>query len=247
MGDLETTRDTILDGKVTLHQPKEGYRVAVDPILLAATVPPEASGMLVDLGAGSGAVSLSVAYRCPGLRVVGVEIDPATAGLAARNTDENGMSDRVRILVADIRETVGHLGLGSADLVIANPPYLPAARSDPSPNPGRKRSDVESTATLTDWINAAAAVLRPKGRMTLVHRADRLEEIVSALADRFGEVTVHPLWPKAGRDAKRVLVSARLGVRSPSRMTAGTVLHEPDGTYSTVMKGILGGDHLPLF
>ena len=242
----ETTLDTILDGQVVLRQPREGYRVAIDPILLAATLPPDTSGCVVDLGAGSGAVSLSVAHRCAAARVIGLEIDPETAALAEANVRENDAGERVRIEAIDVREAPARLGSGIADLVLSNPPYLPAGRADISPDPGRARSDVEAAGELREWIAAAADLLRPKGRLTLVHRADRMDEIMAALSGPFGEVTLHPLWPKAGREAKRILVSARLGVRSPARLTAGTVLHDADGGYTETVRAILAGGHLPI-
>jgi len=84
-----------------------------------------------------------------------------------------------------------------------------------------------------------AAALKPKGRLTLIHRADRLDELLAELRRHAGEIVVFPLWPKQGQPARRVLVSARTGVATPLRMAAGLVLHEASGAYADAARDVL--------
>ena len=132
------------------------------------------------------------------------------------------------------RELVGF------DHVISNPPYLESGRSDPSPDPGRRRSHVEGEG-LSTWILAALAAAAPRGRVSFIQRSDRLGDLMSLLTGRAGGIVVAPLWPKAGRDAKRVVVQARVGSRAPLRVHPGLVLHEADGSYTRAADDLLRG------
>ena len=99
---------------------------------------------------------------------------------------------------------------------------------------------ISGEGELAAWIGACLARLRPQGRLTLIHRADVLAELLAALAGRAGDVVVFPLWPTAEAPAaKRVIVAARKGGRGPSRLARGLVLHGPDGHYTEAAEAIL--------
>lgn len=240
----EVTEDRLLDGRVTLFQPATGYRAAIDPVLLAATVPARAGERAVDLGCGAGAVFACLAARVAGIEVIGLERDPAMAGLAERTRAANGIAGRIERV--DIADLPGGWEAGRIDHVAANPPYLTAERADPSPVPGRAAAGVEAGADLGDWTGVARRCLRHRGTLTLVHRADRLADILAALERGFGSVVVFPLYAKAGRDAGRVLVRAVRGGRAPLRLAAGMVLHGEDGGYTAQAEAVLRGAALEL-
>jgi tRNA1(Val) A37 N6-methylase TrmN6 len=222
------TEDRLLDGRVRLRQPRDGYRAAIDPVLLAAAAPAAAGQRLLDIGCGVGAAALCVAARVPEAELIGLELQPALAALAQENAALNGAA--FRVVVGDVRRPP--FAPASFDHVIANPPFLERGTFTPSANASALRANAESEATLGDWIGIAAAVLRPKGSLTLIHRADRVDDVLSALHRRFGSVVLIPLWPAARRDAKRILVQARKGGRAPARLTAGLVLHREDGQFT---------------
>ncbi len=231
--------DNLLGGRVVLRQPTDGYRVAIDPVLLAASVPAAATGCLLDAGTGVGAAALCFAHRVPGARATGLELQPDLAGLARANVALNDMDDRVSIVDGDILDPPRGLEPGTWDHVIANPPYLPPDRADPPPEASKAAANVEGAARLADWVGFALRMARPKGGITFVHRADRLDDLLSLLHGRVGGIAVFPLWPKAGREAKRVIVRARPGVKTPMRIAAGLVLHEDDGSYTADALAVL--------
>jgi len=231
--------DSLLGGQVGLYQPQGGYRVAVDPVLLAASVPAASTDRLLDIGTGAGAAALCFAHRAPGSRVTGLELQPEMAALARRNVELNDMKGRVAILEGDLLRPPSELDGGRFDHVIANPPYLPPDRADPPPDASKAVANVEGEAGLADWVDFAIGMTRSKGGITFIHRADRLDELLALLRDRAGGIVVFPLWPKRGREAKRVIVRARPGVNTPLRLSAGLVLHEEDGGYSTPALSIL--------
>ena len=239
--DPEITRDRLLGGRLELAQPRRGYRVAVDAVLLAAAVAPRPGERVLELGTGVGASALCLALRVPGIDVTGLELQPHLAALAADNIAANRLQDRVRVVTGDLRCPPSDLAPASFDRVMANPPYLRAGAHTPSPDRSRATANGEEAegADLEAWIAAAARLLRPMGTFTLIHRADRLDEAIALLHKEFGGLVVYPLWPRAGVAAKRVLLTARLGAASPARLAAGLVLHGEGGGFTAAAEAVL--------
>ena len=132
------------------------------------------------------------------------------------------------------------------DGAIANPPYLSADQSTP-PDGSKAAANVEGAAGLADWVRFADRVLKRKGWLRLIHRADRLDEICATLHPAFAEIRILPLWPKSGMPAKRVIIGARKGVRSPAALLPGLVLHGDDGRFTAQAEAVLrDGAALPL-
>jgi tRNA1(Val) A37 N6-methylase TrmN6 len=237
---LELTEDHLLGGRVRLRQPARGYRVAIDPVLLAAAVPATAGETVLDAGAGSGAASLCLATRLPACRIVGLEIQPDLQRLASDNAMRNGLGRRVEMVLGDLERPPPGLAALSFDHVMTNPPHLAAAAACASPVEARARANVERELDLAGWLAACLGLLRPGGLLTLIHRADRLADLLAALRGRLGELVVFPLWPRLGdRPAKRILVQGRKGSRSPLILAPGLVLHREGGSFSAAADAIL--------
>lgn len=239
--DRVTQEDRLLDGRVRLIQSVAGYRVAIDPVLLAAACPARPGDRVVELGCGTGAALACLAARIDGLTLAGVEIDAPTADLARRTLAANGLTGDIR--VADVHDGAGHnaavvadLGRDSADQVIANPPYWPDGQGTPPANADRRRS--HAGGDLAAWIAAARAVLKPKGWLTLILPAARWGEAAAAMSG-FGALTMVPIWPKPDQPAKRVILRARKGVASPSTIVGGLTLHRADGGFTSAATAIL--------
>jgi tRNA1(Val) A37 N6-methylase TrmN6 len=122
---------------------------------------------------------------------------------------------------------------------MANPPFLEEGTATPSPDRARATASLEGEADLVAWVRFALAMVRPKGAITFIHRADRLDRLLAQLSGRAGEIVVFPLWPGPGKPARRILVQARKDVATPTRLAPGLVLHEPDGRYTRAADAIL--------
>jgi tRNA1(Val) A37 N6-methylase TrmN6 len=231
--------DHLLGGRVRLSRPDGSYRVAIDPVLLAAFTEARAGERVLDVGAGTGAASLCLAARVPDVRVVGLEQRADAAAFAYRNIALNGLEDRVSLLKGDLLDPPPALFPGGFDRVMMNPPYLKAGAHTVPPDDWKAAANMEGAARLADWLHFAALMLKPRGHLTLVHRADRLDEILAALHGRFGGLVLFPVWPKAGEAARRILLSARLGARAPARLAAGLTMHEADGRYTAAAERVL--------
>jgi tRNA1(Val) A37 N6-methylase TrmN6 len=223
-----------MGGRVKLLQPRRGYRIAVDAVLLAAAADVKPGENVLDLGAGVGAVGLCLAARVRGCTITGIELQPALAALAGRNAALNAAADRVRTVVHDLARPLPH-GMAPFDHVVTNPPYLPAAVADPSPDRSKALATVESSADLARWLTVATDALKPAGTLLVIHRSDRLEEIVGDLVRLgWGNVAVKRLPPAA-----RVLVRARRADGLRRHDAPPLVLHRPDGGYTDEAEAIL--------
>ncbi len=235
MDDGEISEDGLLGGRVRLLQPAAGYRAAVDPVLLAAAVRAPRGGRALDLGCGTGAAALCLAARRPDLTVRGVERQAEYADLARRSAALSGLAERVTVADGDIRDFGGD---GGFDAVIANPPYFNGGSR--APDAGRAAAHhLDAAEDVADWIAAAARCLRPGGEFVLIYPAERLGEVLTGLSARFGAAQAIPLWPKAERPAKRVLVRALLGRKTPFVLLPGVVLHAADGGYTGAAQRLL--------
>jgi tRNA1(Val) A37 N6-methylase TrmN6 len=220
-------------------QPATGHhRAGLEAVLIAAAVPADFSGVAVDLGAGVGVAGMCIAARCPMARVVLAERDPeAIAGARASLVlpGNRPFADRVSIAEVDIgaREAVrARAGLvrSSADIVVMNPPFHEAASVRVPKGKARADAHVLGSGGLEPWLRAAASVLKPHGRLVAIFRADGLARLLAALGDRFGDVAILPVQPRAAADAHRVLVAAVKGSRGPLRLLPPLILHPETGS-----------------
>ena len=227
-----------------LHQPKRGHRFGHDAILLAAACPARRGDHALDLGAGVGAAGLALAKRVAGISVTLVEIDPQLSALAQANADRNGFSASIRTVALDVtgsRRAFAKAGLvpGSAMHVLMNPPFHDEISHQASPDPERAVAHVGSSTTLAAWVTTAAWMLRPRGTLTLIWRADGLLDVLSALAKAFGGTAVLPVHGKPGRSAIRILLRAVKGSRAPLELVPGLVLNDASGRPTPEAQAVL--------
>ena len=236
----DLTDDAFLGGKLQLWQPKNGYRAATDPVLLAAAVAARPGQSVLDLGCGAGTASLCLGARVPGLSLTGLELQADYADLARQNAARN--AKEFDVLVGDLRQ-IPNVLKRDFDHVIANPPYYSNAGT-PSPNAGRDAA-LRVKTPIADWVNCAARRLAPSGWLTMIMATDCLPEAVIACTGKLGSLAVLPLAARAGQPNLRIILQARKGGRRAFRLLAPFVLHGGDGhdtdrdSYTPVAKGIL--------
>ena len=238
MNDENLTCDAFLGGLVQLWQPKQGYRAGVDPVLLAASIPAVSGQNVLELGCGVGAAILCLGARVPGLTLTGVEREPTYAALAARN----GGAD-LEVITADISALPLTLRQRQFDHVLANPPYWRRGASVAASDPAREAALGEQTP-LKVWITTAAKRLVPKGQMHVIHRAERLPDLLAALPADMGSIEVLPIAAREGRAAERVILRARKSGRADFRLHAPLILHRGDhhrdgDQYTTAVRNAL--------
>ena len=249
MPDNDHTTDALLGGLVRLKQPRKGQRASADAVMLAAAVGAKSGAQVLELGCGSGVAMLCLAARLKNVTVTGLELQPDLAALCARNIAANGFEDRLSVYEGDMRaRRIAGLAPNSFDQVFANPPYFDAARHRVSPHAGRAAARAEAEdADVGHWIAAMLRYARPNAGLTLIHKAERLGDILAAMEKgKAGAIRVIPLWSRPGQPAKRVIVRAVKGSKAPLVLTPGLVLHTADGGYLSEIDAVLrSGAALP--
>lgn len=243
----EYTNDYLLNLKVKIFQPVNGYRASTDAVLLSSLVDklgPQDS--VLDVGSGTGAVSLCLAHRFQqqAPQINGIEIQPELAQLSNFSSQENGFSSFLKYVNADINSAGLPFSNGSFSHVITNPPY--AFADMPSPNPSKAKAHNLRPTDLTGWIRFCLKMLKPFGHFFMVNRAEALTETLSALNGRAGKMLVIPIYSKKGQNAKRILICAQKDSKAPLAISPGIIVHEADGTYSPEAHKILR-DGLSIF
>ncbi len=238
------TDDTFLGGRVVVRQPTTGYRAAIDPVLLAAGVQAKAGQRVLDAGCGSGAAMFCLAARISGLKLTGLELQPELAAFAREGVALNSLSqENVRIVEGDI-SAVPEDFKNVFDVVVTNPPFGEIGNAPP--NESLCVAHMEGEVDLQSWISACLACLKQKGRFIVIHRGDRLTDVIRALYGRAGDVHIYPIFSKAGAPARRVIVNAGKGRRSPDTVLPGMVVHRHDGRFTEEAERVLR-DANPLF
>ncbi len=234
---IEVTDDTLLGGRVKLRQPKHGYRAAIDPVLLAAATRVQPGQRVLDVGCGTGAAMFCLAARLPNVDVSGLERQPELAALAQDGIQLNGLAARARVVTGDLMALPDLICGFLFDIVITNPPF--AADGTVSPNQSVAAAHHESDVDLTQWIKACLGLMKPKGRLVMIHRADRLSEICAALSPTCGDIHIRSVFPKQGQPAKRVIVNAGKDRKTGDTILPGLILHEAEGGFTTQADAIL--------
>lgn len=236
----ESVQTTLLNGRVLLEQPEEGFRAGMDTVFAAAFAPVKAGQRVLDAGCGVGSIGLCLLARVPDLSVTGIELQSHYADIALRNAAHNGVQDRLAIRCGDIRDFAPDKD-DRYDHVVCNPPYMPYGSHQRAQNPAKASAmgQGEGEAALEDWLDRAFRALKSGGTLTLVQRAEFLATLLQMLGGRFGAFEVLPLHAKQGQTAKRILLRAVKDRKSPLTLYPGLVLHHDDGTYTDAAESVL--------
>ncbi|MDR1741333.1 MAG: methyltransferase domain-containing protein [Synergistaceae bacterium] len=228
------TCDDLLGGRLRLRQPDDGPRVNMDTVLLASWVRRVRGGCYVELGSAAGAVSLMLAMRLP-VRLLGLEIREELVALARLNAEENGLSDRVSFVCADVRNVRECFAAGVFDGLAVNPPYGKVGRWRASASGARTIARRDDLCSLSDVTAAASWLLRDGGRFFAVYRADGAAEFLSGMrAARVEPKRMRFVHPRPGAGAILLLAEGRKGggegveVEPPMFVRDAAGNHTPD-------------------
>jgi tRNA1(Val) A37 N6-methylase TrmN6 len=236
----DETRDAILDGSITLIQPKHGYRFSVEAILLGRFARASARDRVLELGAGCGVVAIMMGALYRPREVVALEIQPALAEMVARNAAANSL-ESVHAVCADLRQRkIAGVEPASFDLVVANPPYRAMAAGRENPDHGRRIARGESTATLADFVAAARRYARRGGRVAFVFAARRSAELISAMRmNKLEPKRIRFVHPQIAMPASVMLIETRAGGGIEVAIEPPLILYERPGIYTAEASALL--------
>ena len=243
---LAATRsdDGFLGNRLQILQPLKGYRAGIDAVLLAASITARKGERVLEAGSGVGVASLCLASRVGALDVFGLEMQEDLVHLARENARRNALQGRVSFIEGDIGSPVRDLVVSglepqSFDHVFANPPYYDPASASASPDASKAQSHLTLGSDLEDWVRFLCTMVKPKGTVSLVHRADALGALLVALQGRIGGIEVFPLWPAAGKPASRIILRGVKESNAPLTLRSGLVLHALNGHFSERAEAVL--------
>ncbi len=239
---MKHTKDYLLGEKVIINQPVSGYRAAIDAVLANSCINPaniKPNSKILDMGSGTGAISLCLAHRLKDKSpiITGIELQKDLCKLSNKSAKNNAFDSFLSYINLDIKNIKQELEPNSFDFVITNPPYT--AGGMPSPNNSKATAHIEGEINLSKWIETALKMLKPKGKFIIVHRADRLDDIIASLYHKTGDINIIPLISKLGQDAKRVLIIANKGSKAPLTLKKPVIIHQDNGDYTKEIENIL--------
>lgn len=226
--------DYLFDTDLKIVQSNDLFPFSLDSVLLARFVRvPVRGGTVADLCTGGGVVPFLLTRRTKA-RIVGVDIQPEVCRLARRSASLNGLQDRIDLICDDAKELPARLGTESCDAVTCNPPYF---NRDSAPDVKLNRhlaiARHEILITLDEVIETASRLLKQNGKFALVHRPDRLVEIVAQMRGANMEPKrLRFVHPKKGREANIVLIEGTKGGRPGLTVLPPVMVYGEDGRYT---------------
>ncbi len=234
------SHDYLLDKRVKIFQPINGYRASTDAVILSSMISKIKKGEnILDVGSGTGAISLCLASRFAEQKpsITGLEVQPDLADLSNQSALANGFETFLKYINCNIKNKPQEIKNCSFNHVITNPPY---SESDmPSPNKSKALAHNHDNFSLREWIEFCIKMIAPLGHFYMINRAEALDEILASIHGKLGHIEVIPLFSKMGQNAKRVVVRAQKDNHTPTKIYSGLVIHENNGEYTQASHKIL--------
>lgn len=221
--------DDLLINDLRIIQDASAFCFSLDAVLLAHFATVRRGDRVVDLGTGTGVIPLLLTTREEQREIIGIEVQPEVADRANRSVTLNRLSDRIKVITGDLCVINQVIPGYRAELVTANPPYLPIGTGEPSPRGEMAIARHEVRCSLLDVVKAAAYLLGTAGRFAMVHRPNRLVEILSAMTNlRLEPKRLRLVHPRAGKEPNMVLVEGIKDARPGLQVLPPLFVYEND-------------------
>ncbi|MDM5335943.1 tRNA1(Val) (adenine(37)-N6)-methyltransferase [Fictibacillus enclensis] len=235
--------DYLVDESLKIIQSPSVFSFSLDAVLLSrfAYIPIQ-KGRIIDLCSGNGAVALLLTQRSKA-QITGVEIQERLSDMAKRSIVLNGLEDQVSMVTDNIVNLPEKLGHGRFDAVVCNPPYFPSAnRKDHNENEHLAVARHEIYCTLEDVVSVSSKLVKQGGKVTFVHRPQRLMDILSTMrAYRLEPKRLQFIHPKKGSEANMLLIEGMKDGRPDLHIHSPLTVYEEDGQYTEELKTVFYG------
>lgn len=216
----------------SLIQNTELFCFGMDAVLLAAFTQVSAGERVLDLGTGNGVIPILLKARMPDAVYTGLEIQEQSVDLARRSVAYNRI-DSVTIVQGDIKEASAIFGRASFDVITVNPPYMGEKQGLLNPKSHKAIARHELLCTLEDVVREGAGVLRPGGRFYMVHRPERLSEIIRTMQQfRVEPKRLRFVHPYSDKEANMVLIEGIRGAKPMVKVERPVMIYQSPGVYT---------------
>ena len=224
-----------------LIQNPELFCFGVDAVLLSSFAKAKDTDKVIDLGCGNGVIPILMAAKTDAKRIVGLEIQDESAKLATRSVELNELSDRISIVKGDIKEASSIFGASSFQVVTTNPPYMNENHGLVNDYSAKAIARHELLCNLEDIIRESARLLVPSGRLYMIHRPHRLEDILVLMREYHIEPKhlrfVHPYVDK---EPTMVLIEGLRGGKPSMKIDPPLIIYEDVNKYTKEINDIYG-------
>lgn len=171
--------DNIGFGNLRLIQKPEDFCYGIDAVLLASFAEIKKNARVIDLGSGTGIIPLIVSHKSEASEILGVELQKDSFERGIRNISLNKLEDKIKFFNCDVNEIIEKQNIipCSFDVVLTNPPYMKDNGGLKNKRNEKMIARHETTATLSDFIEIAACLLKDRGDFYMIHRPNRLVDI----------------------------------------------------------------------
>lgn len=223
--------DDLLTHDLHIIQSDEVFSFSMDAVLLARFASVPKYGKVLDLCTGNGVIPLLLSTRTQA-KIEGIEIQPRLADMARRSVEMNALQEQITIREGDLRELVRQTGHGVYDAITVNPPYMPLTGGDLKINRHQAIARHEIHCTLEEVIAACMRLVKPGGKVWMVHKPQRLGEIITLFRQyRMEPKVIRFVHPRAGAESNMVLIEALRDGKPDLRILPPLVVYGEDGEY----------------
>jgi len=222
---------------IKIIQNREVFSYSVDSVLLSRFPRFPKNGLIVDFCAGNGAVGLFASSRTKA-KILSVEIQERLADMAERSVRLNGLEEQMQVICDDLKNMPSHIQGSKVDLILCNPPYF---KVDANSNLNESEHYLLARHEIT--TNSAQSILKSNGRLAMVHRPDRLLDILETLQQHnLAPKRLQFVYPKREKEANMLLIEAiKDGSTSGFKVLPPLIVHNSDGSYTPEIQEIYYG------
>lgn len=236
------TLDLFLDGKLKIYQLKKGYRAGHDSVLLASSIKAKEGDICLELGFGTGVVSLCLAKRVSGLTIIGIDNNKEMLEISKKNINLNNFNKIIEVFNYDIEKKtslIKSISRQKFDHVYANPPYFLKENLSKPINNNKKSANIGNKRTIELWLKKALTYSKSGGSITFINHIDNLPELLFLFSKKLGDIEVTPIFPKKNKKASRFIISGRRDSKKPLAFNEGLILNDNNNKMTKKIDRIL--------
>lgn len=231
--------DIVPGSEFKIIQNKGKFCYGTDAIFLSDFA--KARGLVVDLGTGTGIIPLRLHASNKIDKIYGIEIQDEVAEMAARSVELNNLEEKIKIFNMDLKDMEKEFGKNTVDIITTNPPYMKSGGALINSEENFAISRHEISCTLEDIIRVSEYLLKPLGRFYMVHRPDRLVDIMYMLR----KYDIEPKYirfvqPKIDKKPNLILIEGRKSSKPDLKFYDPLIVYNKDGSYTDEIYRIYG-------